>query len=206
MIELNHVDVAEACTGQYPLPGRHLNVRLLRAERSKHRVRSSLPVLEGAVERQRPGQLILATPEALESRRVVRRLHLQTLKEARCVRRRPRQAKRPHREHNIPAGLHKRAREIPGDLRRAAARVEHQTHTQTPASPSHTPTPLVLDECEDSPADVPRPEWRLGLLAVSALVSSSLSVTDDAVDDSVGSKIAPPDRRRADRSPIKTAG
>ena len=141
VMKVNHVDVAEACALEHALPRRHLSLRLLRAQSGKDRIRGSLPILEGAVERNRPGQLILTTPEALKSGRVVRRLDLQPLEEGGSVRLLSGRAERPRGKHNLPAGLHERAREIPGNLRRATARIEHQAHTQPPALPTQNRPP-----------------------------------------------------------------
>jgi hypothetical protein len=141
VMKVNHVHVAEACALEHALPRRHLNLRLLRAQSGKNRIRGFPPILERAVEWNRPGQLILTTLEALESGRVVRRLDLQPLEEGGCVRPLSGRAERPRDKHNLPAGLQERAREIPGNLRRATARIEHQAHTQPPAVPTQNRPP-----------------------------------------------------------------
>jgi hypothetical protein len=45
-MEVNDVDVAEACALEHASPRRHLSLRLLRAQSGKDRIRRSLPILE----------------------------------------------------------------------------------------------------------------------------------------------------------------
>jgi hypothetical protein len=86
VMEVNDVDVAEACAIEHALPRRHLSLRLLWAQSGKDRIRRSLPILEGAVEGNRPHELILTTPKALKSGRVVRYLDVEPSKKvAACV-------------------------------------------------------------------------------------------------------------------------
>ena len=95
VMEVNDVDVAEACALEHALPRRHLSLRLLRAQSGEDRIRRSLPILEGAVEGNRPHELILTAPEALKSGRVVRDLDVEPLEEGGSVRLLPRRAERP---------------------------------------------------------------------------------------------------------------
>ena len=122
MMKVDHVDATEACPLEHALPRRHLSLRLLRAQSGEHRIGRPLPVLEGAVERNRPGQLILTALEARESGRVVRRLDVQPLEEGGGMRLLPRRAERPRGEHDLPPGLARaRARDSgrPAPSRRA---------------------------------------------------------------------------------------
>ena len=134
MMQVDHVEAAEARPLEHALPRRHLSLRLLRAESGEHRIGRPLPGLVGAVERHRPGELILTALEARERGRVVRRLDVQPLEERAGMRLLPRRPERPRGEHDLPPGLHERAREIAGNLRRTAARIEHEAHPQLPAS------------------------------------------------------------------------
>jgi len=150
VMEMNDVDVAEACALEHALPRPHLSLRLLRAQSRKDRIRRSLPILEGAMEWNRPHELILTAPEALKSGRVVRDLDAESLEEGGSMRLLPERAERPGGKHNLPTGLHERAREIPGNLRRTAARVEHQAHSQASASPTqNSEPPASAQPCRD---------------------------------------------------------
>ena len=95
VMEVNDVDVAEACTLEHALPRRHLSLDLLRAQSGEERIRRSLAILEGAVEGNRPHELILTAHEALKSGRVVRDLDVEPLEESGGVRLLPGRAERP---------------------------------------------------------------------------------------------------------------
>jgi hypothetical protein len=86
----------------------------------------------------------------LKSGRVVRYLDAESLEEGGSVRLLSERAERPGGKHNLPTGLHERAREIPGNLRRTAARVEHQAHSQASASPTqNSEPPASAQPCRD---------------------------------------------------------
>ena len=72
------VDLAEAGTLKHSLPRRHMSLAPPSAAKTDPR---TLPILEGAVEWNRPHELILTTPEALERGRVVRGLDVESLEE-----------------------------------------------------------------------------------------------------------------------------
>ena len=95
VMEVNDVDVTEACALEHALPGRYLSLRLLRAQSGKNRIRRAVAILEGALEGNRPGQLILTPPEALKSGRVVRCLDVESIEEGGSVRLLPGGAERP---------------------------------------------------------------------------------------------------------------
>ena len=132
MVKVRHVGLRHPGGRERAFPHRREVVGELRRNRREHDVRRVGAVLERRGHRHRRRNRAPTREEHAERVGVVNRMHVGAREERPPVGLGTGDSERSRHDGHVPTGARQRVRQIPRDVRRAAAREEHQPHHNAP--------------------------------------------------------------------------